>query len=405
MTILITKYKTGVDFDPLTGGLNHLPASNSLSIPYKVGDAQSSFSTTSGVHLCLINGGGLILTDDTDTFSVSFGASAISITWNSRTLSLRDVDDVVFVFNAFAKTISGVTRLKYVVTSGQTVFQGADANGTVLTMDNDNIQIFKNGIMLTSGYAVDLVQQLVWYPGASTNNIINIFVYPSVGDTTALNTATTASSTSATASANNATTAQRWAINPVNTSVIDAVSGVDSTDFSAKSYASGDNQAGGSAKEWAIGGSGTVTNTVDGSNYSAKYYATQGNVAIVAGAASSINTVATDINNSNNINTVANALSIITTVEGSIGNVNIVAGNNTNINTIANNISSVNNFVDYYHGALSSAPTTNLTSGDLYFSTTLVKMQMYTGSAWGDLAASITVESVESQADIIWLLS
>jgi len=339
MTILITKYKTGVDFNPLTGGINHLPASNSLSIPYKSGDTQSSFSTTSGVHLCLINGGNLLLVNDTDTFSVAFGASAATLTWHSRTLSLRDVDDVVFVFNAFAKPTSGISRLKFVATSGQTVFQGNDANGTALTLTDSSIQIFKNDNFLDdTDYALDLVNNRITFiagQAATLNDIVSVFVYTSASDTTALNTATTASSTSATASANNATTAQRWAINPVNTSVIDAVSGVDSTDFSAKSYASGDNQAGGSAKEWAIGGSGTVTNTVDGSNYSAKYYATQGNVAIVAGVASSINTVATDINNSNNINTVANALPIITTVEGSIGNVNIVAGNNTNINTVA----------------------------------------------------------------------
>ena len=334
MTILITKYKTGVDFDPLTGGINHLPASNSLSIPYKTGDAQSTFSTTSGVHLCLINGGNLILTDDTDTFSVSFGASAISITWNSRTLSLRDVDDVVFVFNAFAKPISGVTRLKFVATSGQTLFENNDANGTALTLDNNNVQVFKNDNFLDdTDYTVDIANDTITLTApnaASVGDIVSIFVYSSVGDTTALNTATTASSTSATASANNATTAQRWAINPVNTSVIDAVSGVDSTDFSAKSYATGDNQAGGSAKEWAIGGSGILTNPVEGSHYSAKYYATQGNVATVATNISNVQNVSSNIGN-------------INAIQSSLSNISAVAGvvNNNTLQTVVNDIAAI----------------------------------------------------------------
>ena len=71
MSILISKYKTGVDFPPLTTSLNHLSGENSLSFPYKSGDTQDIFSGTSGVHLCLVNGGSLILTDDTDLSSLS----------------------------------------------------------------------------------------------------------------------------------------------------------------------------------------------------------------------------------------------------------------------------------------------------------------------------------------------
>lgn len=466
MSILISKYKTGVDFPPLTTSLNHLSGENSLSFPYKAGDNQNTFSGTSGVHLCLVNGGSLILTDDTDTFTVSFGASTIDITWHSRTSSLADIDDVVFVFNAFAKPTSGITRLKYVATSGQTVFSGNDANGTALSIQDNSIQVFKNDNFLDeTDYTLDLTNnevELTAPNAAATGDIISMFVFASISDSTALNNATTAASGSATTASNHNTTAQRWAVNPVNTTVVDANTSVDSGDYSAKAYAIGDNQAGGSAKEWAIGGSGNVANVVEGSNYSAKYYATQGNVAIVVSNINAITDVAnneTNINavnsNSTNINavagvvsnnalqtvatniakvqtaaddlnettseidTVANAITNVDNVGNNIGNVNIVSGavGNINIvapevtdigtvatninalNTVSNNMSDVTNvsnnmssvttavtnvtaFNQLYHGALSSDPTSNVTSGDLYFNTTDSRLKVYNGTAF-----------------------
>jgi hypothetical protein len=59
--ILISKYKTGVDFPPLRTGLTHVSGENTLTFPYKTGDTQQSFSLTAGVHLCLVNGGSLTL--------------------------------------------------------------------------------------------------------------------------------------------------------------------------------------------------------------------------------------------------------------------------------------------------------------------------------------------------------
>jgi hypothetical protein len=464
MSILISKYKTGVDFPPLTTSLNHLSGENSLSFPYKSGDTQANFSGTSGVHLCLVNGGSLILTDDTDTFTVSFGVSTIDITWHSRTSSLSDIDDVVFVFNAFAKPTSGITRLKYVATSGQTVFSGNDANGTALSIQDASIQVFQNDNFLDEDdYTLDINNNTVTLDtGATTGDIISMFVFASISDSTALNNATTAASGSATTASNHNTTAQRWAVNPVNTTVVDANTSVDSGDYSAKAYAIGDNQAGGSAKEWAIGGSGNVANVVEGSNYSAKYYATQGNVATVATNITAITDVAnneTNINdvknNETNINavagvistnqlqtvandiaavqtaaddlneavseidTVANAITNIdnvgnyinnvNTVAGAVGNINIVAPEVTDIGTVATNINAVNDvsnnmsdvtnvsnnmssvttavtnvnaFNQLYHGALSSDPTSNVTSGDLYFNTTDSRLKVYNGTAF-----------------------
>jgi hypothetical protein len=57
------------------------------------------------------------------------------------------------------------------------------------------------------------------------------------------------------------------------------------------------------------------------------------------------------------------------------------ADNVTNMNTVADNISSVNSFVAQYRIA-SSAPTTSLDEGDLYFNTTANTLNHYNGSAW-----------------------
>ena len=115
----------------------------------------------------------------------------------------------------------------------------------------------------------------------------------------------------------------------------ETASNVDGTEWSSKEYAIG-SQAGntsGSAKQWALGGGGSYASntTVDGSNYSARYWAEQ------AAAA-------------------------------------------------------VDGFDDTYLGPKSSDPTVDndgdaLTAGDLYFSTASNVMKVYNGSAWNEVAA------------------
>jgi hypothetical protein len=61
------------------------------------------------------------------------------------------------------------------------------------------------------------------------------------------------------------------------------------------------------------------------------------------------------------------------------------ADNVTNMNTVADNISSVNSFAAQYRVA-SSAPTSSLDEGDLYFNTTDNKLYFYNGSAWTEVA-------------------
>ena len=62
-------------------------------------------------------------------------------------------------------------------------------------------------------------------------------------------------------------------------------------------------------------------------------------------------------------------------------NINSAVSNATNINTVATNITDVNTFANRYRIA-SSAPTTSLDEGDLYFDTTQDELRIYNGSAW-----------------------
>jgi len=113
---------------------------------------------------------------------------------------------------------------------------------------------------------------------------------------------------------------------------------VDGTEYSAKEYAIG-SQAGntsGSAKQWALGGGGSYASntTVDGSNYSARYWAEQA-------------------------------------------------------------AASVDGFDDTYLGPKSSDPTLDndgdaLTAGDLYFNTSDNALKVYDGTAWNNAAADTT---------------
>ena len=102
------------------------------------------------------------------------------------------------------------------------------------------------------------------------------------------------------------------------------------------------------------------------------------NINAAVSNASNINTVA---GNNTNINIVAGANSNINTVSGSISNVNTVGGAISNVNIVGNAISNVNNFANRYRIA-SSAPTSNLDEGDLYFDTTSNELRVYNGSAW-----------------------
>ena len=101
-------------------------------------------------------------------------------------------------------------------------------------------------------------------------------------------------------------------------------------------------------------------------------------VTTVASNITNINTVA---GNNTNINTIAGNTTNINTVAGANSNITSVAGSISNVNTVASNINSVNDFSDVYRIA-SSAPTSHLHEGDLYFDTSSNELKVYNGSSW-----------------------
>jgi hypothetical protein len=107
------------------------------------------------------------------------------------------------------------------------------------------------------------------------------------------------------------------------------------------------------------------------------------NIATVAGANSNIGTVAGQISPTNNIGTLAgiSGLSSLAAAHAAVTNVN-------------NNLSAVQNFADVYRIA-SSAPTSSLNTGDLYFDTTANELKVYKSSGWA--AAGSTVNGTANR--------
>ena len=91
-----------------------------------------------------------------------------------------------------------------------------------------------------------------------------------------------------------------------------------------------------------------------------------------------INTVGAAIAN---VNTVAGISANVTTVAGVASNVTTVAGIASAVSTVASNVTGINSFNERYRVA-SSAPTSSLDAGDLYFNTSTNTLNYYNGSAF-----------------------
>ena len=77
-----------------------------------------------------------------------------------------------------------------------------------------------------------------------------------------------------------------------------------------------------------------------------------------------------------------------------ISGLNTLASNSANVTTVANNVAGVNSFAERYRVA-SSAPTTSLDVGDLYFDTTANELKVYKSSGWA--AAGSTVNGTSAR--------
>jgi hypothetical protein len=114
----------------------------------------------------------------------------------------------------------------------------------------------------------------------------------------------------------------------------------------------------------------------------------QANIDTVAANNTNITTVAGQISPTNNISSVASNATNIGLVGGSITNVNLVGGSITNVNEVGNNMGTVNEFGERYRVS-SSAPTSSLDVGDLYFDTTQNELKVYKSSGWSAAGSTI----------------
>ena len=106
---------------------------------------------------------------------------------------------------------------------------------------------------------------------------------------------------------------------------------------------------------------------------------------------SDLNTLATSdiVTDMNLLATSANVTNMATLgASGVVGNIATVAGISSNVTTVANNVSGVNSFADRYRIA-SSAPTSSLDVGDLYFDTTANELKVYKSSGWAAAGSTI----------------
>ena len=101
-----------------------------------------------------------------------------------------------------------------------------------------------------------------------------------------------------------------------------------------------------------------------------------------------LNTVATNITNVNNVgsnisnvNSVHSNASNINSAVSNASNITAVSGSISNVNSVASNLSTINDFAARYRVA-STAPTSGLDAGDLYFDTTSDELRVYNGTAW-----------------------
>ena len=120
-------------------------------------------------------------------------------------------------------------------------------------------------------------------------------------------------------------------------------------------------------------------------------------VSIVAANATNISSAGA---NTTNINTVAGQISPtnnIATLAGISGLNSLAAAEASgHVTNVSNNLSGVTSFAERYRVA-SSAPTTSLDVGDLYFDTTANELKVYKSSGWANAGSSVNGTSARFQ--------
>ncbi len=119
----------------------------------------------------------------------------------------------------------------------------------------------------------------------------------------------------------------------------------------------------------------------------------QANVNLVAGQISPTNNISTVAAQNANLTTLAGLNTEISTLAG-ISGLSSLAAASSAVTNVNNNLSSVQNFADVYRIA-SSAPTSSLNQGDLYFDTTANELKVYKNSGWA--AAGSTVNGTANR--------
>ena len=99
-------------------------------------------------------------------------------------LYFNTTDDQMKVYDGAAwgsvgSTVNGTSeRFRYIATSGQTTFTGADSNGNTLAYDAGFIDVYLNGVRLDqSDYTATSGDTLVLASGATTSDELNIVTY------------------------------------------------------------------------------------------------------------------------------------------------------------------------------------------------------------------------------------
>ena len=193
--------------------------------------------------------------------------------------------------------------------------------------------------------------------------------------TTQANTATSQASI-ATTKANTATTKAATATTKASEATSSATAAANSATASANSATAGANSATASANSASsvTSAANTATTKANEASASASTATTKANQA--SASASTASTQATNASSS------ATAGANSATAAG-----NSASGASTSATNAA---SSLSTFQGIFYGSLSSVPTSNIASGDLYFDSGTNAMKVYNGSAWQVVAPTVT---------------